>query len=121
VDCGYDWVNGIYMPDKVFSVDYYTTHAAFQLASYPLVCAFMGVQSRSRFAGAVARAVKRCIDDDPKKKPDLRTVRGMVANDPELKGFIPAFIITALMSWVIGQLLDWIWLNWSETPSGEPD
>lgn len=109
------------MPEKQFNADYYATQCEFQLASYPTLCAVMGVQSRRRLAGSVARAAQRCIETDPNTKPDYRTVMGMVAGDPELKGFIPAFILTIFFGWVIQKLLDFIWLNWTAMPNGEPD
>lgn len=121
VDAGYSWKTGNYtVTDKAFNADYYAFQTECQLGTYPLVCAVMGPRSRKRFAGAVSRAVKQSIDLNPNTKPDYRTVRDAVANDPELKGFIPTFILMAIFGWVIEQILDFIWNNWTAMPNGEP-
>lgn len=119
MDVGYDWMTGTYsMTEQTFNADYYTDLASSQLSQYPLLCAVMGPNSRKRFAGSVARAVKKSIDLNPHVKPDYYAIRDAVASDPDLKGFIPAFILMALFSWAIQKLLDFIFDNWTATPNG---
>ena len=119
MDVGYDWMTGTYtMTEKQYDTDYYTDLASSRLSEYPLVCAVMGPRSRGRFAGSVARAMRQSIELNPNVKPSYYDIRDAVANDPELKGFIPAFILMALFSWVIQKLLDFIWDNWTANPNG---
>lgn len=121
MDCGYSWATGMYMPSKEFNTDFYTTQAAFQLASYPTICLMLGSEKRSRLAGAYARAVKQCLTYNPTSKPDYRTIKGMVLADEELqqKGFIGILLLNIIVGLISKVIVDWIWNNWTETPNGE--
>ena len=119
MDAGYDWTTGRYeMTDnKTFNADYYATLVAGKLDDHWQFRA-MGSQSKRRFADAMAKVVKKCIDANPNAKPDFYEVRAGLAE--ELKGFIPAFILVAVFGWAIQRLLDFIFDNWTAMPNGEP-
>jgi hypothetical protein len=54
------------------------------------------------------------INYEPDSRPDDATIRQRVKQDPRVKTFIPAWILTVLAGWVIQKLLDWLWDRYND-------
>lgn len=78
----------------------------------------IGDEGRRRLFGLTIRAFQYEVAARPNVKPDFEKIKAEVKSDQELKGFIPfAVIIGAVLSWIIGKLLDYLWGQYSGAQS----
>lgn len=68
---------------------------------------------------ACARAFDQWAEANMGKPPRGWFIRN-VRSDPEVKKFIPAWILIVLAGWVIQKILDYLWDNYTADPRPGP-
>jgi hypothetical protein len=72
---------------------------------------------RQRLAAAVVKAFEMEIARRPGEKPSASVVKAIVKE--ELAGFIPFWLVTIFLGWIIHRLLDWLWQHHAEREEHE--
>jgi hypothetical protein len=90
--------------------------AAEQYAENDIVLGWMQKPNRRRVVQAVTESMEEQLADAPRQKPMLLPVKQ--ATRKKLVGFLPAILITAIIAWFVGRLLDWIWDNYLAKDAG---
>jgi hypothetical protein len=91
-----------------------------RLACYELVkrdwraAHWISADGQVALADATIKYFEEALSDVPNERPSTWLIKRQVKADRDVKKFIPAVILFAVVGWLIGKLLDWLWDKYTQ-------